>query len=75
MAAPFEINCTNVLSLDCKSAAILEINKPRYRPKISENGYRQIYVTNVYIETGIDWDRSWINFFRVKKKLQSAYFL
>ena len=27
MAARFEINCTNVLSLACKGVAILEINK------------------------------------------------
>ena len=27
VAACFEINCTNVLSLACKGAAILEINK------------------------------------------------
>ena len=27
MAAGFEINCTNVLGLACKGAAILEINK------------------------------------------------
>ena len=27
VAARFEINCTNVLGLACKGAAILEINK------------------------------------------------
>ena len=27
MAAHFEINCTNVLGLACKGAAILEINR------------------------------------------------
>ena len=28
VAARFEINCTNVLGLACKGAAILEMNKP-----------------------------------------------
>ena len=28
VAARFEINCTNVLGLACKGAAILELNKP-----------------------------------------------
>ena len=38
VAARLEINCTNVLSLACKGAAILKIK----RSTISENWYEQI---------------------------------
>ena len=37
MAACYEINCTNVLGLACKGAAILEINEDQQYPKTGTN--------------------------------------
>ena len=47
MTARFEINCTNVLGLACKGAAILEINK-RTKPDNIRKLVPTNYVTNVY---------------------------
>ena len=67
MAALFKINCTNVLGLDCKSAAILEINKRTMKTDNICKLVRTNYVTNVYK----NWDcpeSSQIFFFVYKKK-------
>ena len=42
VAAGFNINCTHVLGLACKGAAILEINKQMMKTELSENWYGQI---------------------------------
>ena len=42
VAACFEINCTNVLGLACKGAAILEMNKPT----IKTDNIRKLILTN-----------------------------
>ena len=48
MAACFEINCTNVLGLACKGAAIFEINKRRMKTDNIRKMVQTNYVTNVY---------------------------
>ena len=71
MAACFQINCTNVLSLACKGAAILEINKRMMKT----DNIRKLVWTN-YIKTGIVLGRLQIFFFFMcKTNLQSAHFL
>ena len=52
MAARFKINCTNVLGLACKGAAILEINKRTMKTDNIRKLVQTNYVTNVY-KTGI----------------------
>ena len=48
VAACFEIICTNVLGLACKSAAILEINKRTMKTDNIRKLVRTNYITNVH---------------------------
>ena len=48
MAARFEINCTNVLGLACKGAAILEKNKRTMKTDNIRKLMQTDYVTNIY---------------------------
>ena len=52
MAACFDINCTNVLGLACKGAAILEINK---RTMKTDN-IRKLVRTNCVMNVYKNWD-------------------
>ena len=47
VAARFEINCTNVLGLACKGAAILEMNKPTIKTDNTRKLIRTNCVKNV----------------------------
>ena len=47
MAAHFEINCTNVLGLACKGAAILEKNKRTMKTDNIRKLMWTDYVTNI----------------------------
>ena len=74
VAARFEIICTNVLGLACKSAAILGINKLTMKTDNIRKFVRKNYVTTVYK----NWDcpRSVADFFlRVLKKYSWRIFL
>ena len=46
VAACFEINCTNVLGLACKGAAILEINKRTMKTENIRKLVRTNYIMN-----------------------------
>ena len=48
VTARFEINCTNMLGLACKGAAILEINKRTMKPDNIRKLILTNYVTNLY---------------------------
>ena len=52
MASRFKINCTNVLCLACKGAAILENNKQKMKTDSIRKSVRTNYVMNEY-KTGI----------------------
>ena len=52
VAACFEINCTNVLDLACKGAAILEINKRMMKT----DNIRKLVQTNCVMNVYKNWD-------------------
>ena len=74
MAACFEINCTNVLSLAYKGAAILEINKRKMKTDNIQKSVRTNYVTNVYKNRDCPGSVADFFFSSCAKKLQSAHF-
>ena len=76
MASPFEISFTNVPSLACKGAAILEINKRMIKTDNIRKLVWTNYITNV--NKTRDCLRSVADFFfvckKTKKKQVGAYF-
>ena len=68
MAARFEINCTYVLGLACKGAAILEINKQMMKTNNIRKLVQKNYVTNLYKNWGCPMSVTDFFFLRVQKK-------
>ena len=59
--AYFKIDCTNVLSLDCKGAAILEIDKLTMKTKNIQKSVRTNLCNNLYKNR--EWSQNFFFFY------------